>query len=230
MRPNQSTSGNGAISPWFSIHRLSRAVPECERSIMTRSTLGLLLVGFCFLGLRSAIGGVTPLVEKGREQIGVTTSYDPAYRKIAYPAGDVPRQTGVCSDVVVRAFRGLKIDLQKEVHEDMARAFDQYPRKWGLKQPDTNIDHRRVHNLMTYFKRKGWSLPLSTQSADFHAGDVVSWDLGGGITHIGIVSDRRSAAGTPLVVHNIGGGVQEEDILFAYKIIGHYRSRFRIDH
>ena len=163
------------------------------------------------------------LVERAREQIGVTTSYDPAYRKLAYPGGDVSKETGVCSDVVVRAFRGLNIDLQKEVHEDMTAAFDQYPRKWGLTRPDPNIDHRRVPNLMTYFKRKGWSVSQSTTASDFRAGDVVAWDLGGGVTHIGVVSDRKSTKGTPLVIHNIGQGVQEEDILFRYEFIGHYR-------
>jgi len=103
------------------------------------------------LCLHSVVVQATPLAEKARAQIGVTTGYDPAYRQIAYPGGDVPMQTGVCSDVVVRAFRGLGIDLQKEVHEDMAKAFDHYPHKWGLKHPDANIDHRRVPNLMTYF-------------------------------------------------------------------------------
>ena len=197
--------------------------------IMSISTRRILLAGIALLTLHCAIGGAAPLVEKGREQIGVTTGYDPAYRKIGYPAGDVPMQTGVCSDVVVRAFRGLKIDLQKEVHDDMVKAFDQYPRKWGLKRPDANIDHRRVPNLMTYFERKGWSVALSKQAADFHADDVVAWDLGGGVTHIGIVSDRRSAAGTPLVVHNIGQGVHEEDLLFACKIIGNYRPQFSLE-
>ena len=145
------------------------------------------------------------LADKARVQIGKTTSYDPTYRQLAYPGGDVPLATGVCSDVVVRAFRGFNLDLQKEVHEDMEKAFDQYPHKWGLKHPDPNIDHRRVPNLMTYFQRKGWSVPISKQAADFHAGDVVAWNLGGNVTHIGIVSDRHSTAGMPLVIHNIGG-------------------------
>jgi uncharacterized protein YijF (DUF1287 family) len=167
-----------------------------------------------------------PLVDKARDQIGLTTSYDPAYRKLPYPGGDVPKQTGVCSDVVVRAFRGLNIDLQKAVHEDMAAAFDQYPRKWGLSRPDPNIDHRRVPNLMTYFKRKGWSVSQDKTASSFRPGDVVAWDLGGGVTHIGIVSDRCSTDAIPLVIHNIGKGVQEEDILFRHEIIGHYRPRF----
>ncbi len=179
---------------------------------------------FLWISLTAGLAGV-PLVDKAREQIGVTTSYDPAYRKLSYPGGDVPKDTGVCSDVVVRAFRGVKIDLQKAIHEDMTRAFDQYPRKWGLKRPDRNIDHRRVPNLMTYFNRQGWSVAGSKVAKDFRVGDVVAWDLGGGVTHIGIVSDRRSREGRPLIIHNIGRGTQEENILFQYDIIGHYRPR-----
>jgi uncharacterized protein YijF (DUF1287 family) len=190
---------------------------------ITKSIGSILLAAFCLLNARSALGDSALLAEKARAQIGVTTGYDPAYRKIDYPGGDVPMQSGVCSDVVVRAFRALRIDLQKEVHEDMAQAFDQYPRKWGLQHPDANIDHRRVLNLMKYFERKGWSAASSKRAADFQSGDVVAWNLGSGVTHIGIVSDRRLAAGIPLVIHNIGSGTQEEDILFAYKIIGHYR-------
>jgi hypothetical protein len=192
----------------------------------SRILSGILFVVLCHLGA----GHAAPLVDKARQQIGVTTSYDPAYKKLAYPAGDVPQETGVCSDVVVRAFRGLKIDLQKEVHEDMERAFDQYPRKWGLKRPDSNIDHRRVPNLMTCFQRKGWSVEASKKASDFIPGDVVAWDLGGGVTHVGIVSDRRSTAGDPLVIHNIGRGAQEEDILFTYTIIGHYRPKLGSEH
>ncbi len=158
-----------------------------------------------------------------KRQIGVTVSYDPAYRELTYPGGDVPMHTGVCSDVIVRALREQGIDLQKEVHEDMKRDFAAYPQKWGLKKPDSNIDHRRVPNLMTYFRRKGYSQSRSEKPSDFDPGDIIAWDLGGGVTHIGIVSDRRSAKGVPLVVHNIGRGTQEEDILFGFRIIGHFR-------
>lgn len=168
----------------------------------------------------------TPLVQKARDQIGVTTGYDPSYRKLAYPGGDVPQETGVCSDVVVRAFRGLNVDLQKEVHEDMKVAFSEYPRNWGLSRPDRNIDHRRVPNLMTYFKRRGWSFLVKREAALFRPGDVIAWKLNGGQHHIGIVSDRRSARGTPLIIHNIGNGVQEEDILLSYTILGQYRPKF----
>lgn len=183
----------------------------------------LLRAILCVLVFHLGTGSAATLVEKAREQIGVTTSYDPAYRKLDYPGGDVPKETGVCSDVVVRAFRGMKVDLQKEIHEDMARAFDQYPRNWGLKRPDRNIDHRRVPNLMAFFKRKGWSVSASKKAGDFKAGDVVAWDLGGGVTHIGIVSDRRAPGGGLLVIHNIGSGAKEEDFLLRYKVIGHYR-------
>jgi uncharacterized protein len=181
---------------------------------------------FCTAWFPVSAAQPVPLVESARRQIGVVTSYDPAYRKLAYPGGDVATNTGVCSDVVVRAFRGLKIDLQKEVHEDMVKAFSEYPKKWGLKQPDANIDHRRVLNLMTWFKRKGWEMSASAKAGYFAAGDVVAWDLGGGVTHIGIVSDRKSTSAIPLIIHNIGGGTREEDILLSYAIIGHYRPRF----
>jgi uncharacterized protein YijF (DUF1287 family) len=163
------------------------------------------------------------LVASARLQIGQTLSYDPAYRKLSYPGGDVPVNTGVCSDVVVRAMRAQSVDLQKLVHEDMAQDFNAYPKKWGLKKPDANIDHRRVWNLMTYFQRRGYAQPVTNRAESFLAGDIVAWDLGGGVTHIGIVSDRRSLKDTPLVIHNIGRGTQEEDILLRYKVIGHYR-------
>ena len=170
-------------------------------------------------------GAIKPelLVTAARSQIGSTVSYDPTYRKLAYPNGDVSATTGVCSDVVVRALRKQNIDLQKELHEDMTAHFEDYPRKWGLKKPDANIDHRRVPNLMTWFKRKGYSTTISKNAADFAPGDIVTWDLSGGLTHIGIVSDKKAATGTPLILHNIGAGTREEDILFAYRIIGHYR-------
>ena len=163
------------------------------------------------------------LVAAARSQIGVTVSYDPSYRRLTYPGGDVPKVTGVCADVIVRAYRVQGIDLQKEIHEDMLKDFAAYPRKWGLSKPDENIDHRRVPNLMTYFQRKGYAQPIDRKAEHYAAGDIVAWDLGGGITHIGIISDRCSRNGAPLVIHNIGGGVQEENILFEFQIIGHYR-------
>ena len=162
-------------------------------------------------------------VAAARRQIGVTVGYDPEYRTIGYPGGDVPISTGVCTDVVTRALRDQGFDLQKEVHEDVAAHFSAYPHQWGLHSPDTNIDHRRVPNLMTFFKRRGWERPITTDAADYLPGDVVTWTLGGGTTHIGLVSDAKTATGQPLVIHNIGNGTREEDVLFAFKIIGHYR-------
>jgi len=163
------------------------------------------------------------LVATARQQVGVTISYDPVYRVLSYPGGDVPMETGVCSDVVIRALRGLTIDLQKEVHEDMAVHFSAYPHEWGLSKPDKNIDHRRVPNLKAFFKRRGCELSVSKQPDDYHAGDVVTWNVCGSLPHIGIVSDRKTESGVPLVIHNIGRGTQEEDILFQYPVTGHYR-------
>ncbi|MHA6493379.1 DUF1287 domain-containing protein [Pseudomonas borbori] len=163
------------------------------------------------------------LVTAAREQVGVTLSYDPTYRRLSYPNGDVPLNTGVCTDVVIRALRKQELDLQQAVHQDMRANFHLYPKSWGLSRPDANIDHRRVPNLMTWFKRQGWALPVSDNAADYHAGDIVTWDLGRGLTHIGIVSDRRVGSGVRLVLHNIGRGTQEEDILFSFRITGHYR-------
>lgn len=152
--------------------------------------------------------------------------YDPTYFKISYPNGDVPAGKGVCTDVVIRAYRKLGIDLQKEVHLDMKNNFSVYPKNWGLKQPDKNIDHRRVPNLMTFFTRQGAKLKITQVAADYKPGDVVCWDLGGGITHIGIVSRKKSTDGKRnLIIHNIGGGQVQEDCLFNYKVIGHYRYR-----
>lgn len=157
-------------------------------------------------------------------QAGVTTGYDPSYVSLAYPGGDVPKETGVCSDVIVRAFRGVGIDLQKEIHEDMRRAFADYPKKWGLTRPDSNIDHRRVPNLMTYFTRKQKMISISNNADDYLPGDLVTWDLGGGIDHIGIVTDMMSSDGTRcLIAHNIGAGARVQDVLFNWKITGHYR-------
>lgn len=151
-------------------------------------------------------------------------SYDPAYFQISYPNGDVPSGKGVCTDVVIRAYRKLGIDLQKEVHEDMKAHFAVYPRIWGRSQPDKNIDHRRVPNLMTFFSRHGVVKPITTIGSDYLPGDIVCWNLGGSITHIGIVSKKKSADGQRnLIIHNIGRGQVLEDCLFDFKIIGHYR-------
>jgi len=152
--------------------------------------------------------------------------YDSSYRRIPYPGGDVPAGIGVCSDVVIRAYRALGVDLQKRVHDDMARAFAAYPRLWGLSQPDPNIDHRRVPNLATYLARHGAARPVSDRPEAYQTGDLVVWMLAGNRPHIGIVSSRRSADGRrPLVVHNAGLGPRLEDALFAFPITGHVRYR-----
>ena len=165
----------------------------------------------------------TALVAAARAQIGVTVLYDPAYTKIDYPLGDVPLSRGVCTDVVVRAYRKQGVDLQALVHRDMQAAWEQYPKIWGLKAPDPHIDHRRVPNLAVFFRRHGHSLPVTRNAAAYRAGDIVTWKLPSGVPHIGIVSDARNAQGVPLVIHNIGHGTQQEDQLFGYTITGHYR-------
>lgn len=150
--------------------------------------------------------------------------YDPSYYSIPYPNGDVPAGKGVCTDVVIRAYRKMGIDLQKLVHEDMKANFNLYPKNWGLKSTDKNIDHRRVPNLMVFFSRKGTSLSLSKNPEDYQPGDIVCWNLGGGITHIGIVANHKSRDGKRWqIIHNIGGGQVMEDVLFNYTLIGHYR-------
>lgn len=153
-------------------------------------------------------------------------TYDPSYFSIPYPNGDVPANKGVCTDVVIRAYRKMNIDLQKKVHEDMKANFSKYPslKKWGLKKTDTNIDHRRVYNLETFFTRNGIVKPITTNPEDYQPGDIVSWTLDNGLAHIGIVVNRKSKDGKRLlIVHNIGGGQVMEDQLFAWKIVGHYQ-------
>lgn len=161
------------------------------------------------------------LARAAEAQVGVTVVYDPSYVRLDYPGGDVPPDRGVCADVVIRAFRGIGIDLQARLHEDISGHFAAYPGLWGLRRPDPNIDHRRVPNLMTYFRRQGKELPASVA---YQAGDVVAWRLPNGLHHIGVVSRRRAPGGTHnLVVHNIGQGARTEDVLYAFTIIGHYR-------
>ncbi len=163
------------------------------------------------------------LATDAKKQIGVTVNYDPAYRKMDFPRGDVPIDTGVCSDVVVRAYRLQNIDLQQLVNHDMKANWSAYPKTWGLKSTDKNIDHRRVPNLEVFFERHGKSLSL-TDKDSFQAGDIVTWRLpNGNLPHIGIVSDKMAADGTPLIIHNIGQGTTEENILFTYPIHKHFR-------
>lgn len=167
-------------------------------------------------------------VRTARAQTGKPGIYDGSYARIAYPMGDVPADRGVCTDVVVRAYRAIGIDLQVLVHEDMQADFRAYPQIWGLGKPDPNIDHRRVPNLQRFFERVDARVRVTPFASDYLPGDLVTWMLPGNLPHIGIVSDRRSAAsGRPLVIHNIGAGPAEEDMLFNYPVTGHYRFRVR---
>ena len=166
------------------------------------------------------------LVKAAIERTKHEVRYDGSYFVISYPDGDVPNDRGVCTDVVIRAYRALGVDLQQLVHEDMQHHFDAYPSKriWGLTEPDPNIDHRRVPNLQLFFKRNGIELRPSEDPSDYKPGDIVTWMLPGNLPHIGIVTDRKAdGSGTPLVVHNIGEGPKLEDVLFYFKITGHYR-------
>lgn len=164
------------------------------------------------------------LVEAAREQTKQRVVYDGAYVSIAYPMGDVPADRGVCTDVIIRAYRQQGIDLQQLVHEDMKQRFSVYPNHWGLTRPDPNIDHRRVPNLQTFFKLHGSEVMISENAADYKPGDIVTWMLPGNLPHIGLVSDKYSQDNArPLIIHNIGAGPKEEDSLFDYRITGHYR-------
>ncbi len=163
------------------------------------------------------------LVEAVRAQVGVTTGYDAGYRRLPYPNGDLPADRGVCTDVLVRAYRRLGLDLQVLVHEDMLAAWSAYPKLWRASRPDTSIDHRRVPNLAKFFERHGEVLPIPPGGAGWGPGDIVVWRLPSGVPHIGIVSDRLAPGGWPLVIHNIGRGAREEDVLFAYAVTGRYR-------
>ena len=166
------------------------------------------------------------LVAAAIERTHHSVRYVSDYVRIPYPNGDVPPGTGVCTDEIIRSYRAVGVDLQKEVHEDMVQDFSAYPnqRRWGLDHPDSNIDHRRVPNLMVFFQRRGQSLPITNRAADYAPGDLVTWDLGGGVPHIGIVVDQKARwMDRYKVVHNIGAGPQMEDVLFNWKITGHYR-------
>jgi uncharacterized protein len=193
-----------------------------------KADLGLTPSAIQAARVQSPANGFNPqqLVSDARSQIGVTVRYDPEYTAIPYPNGDVALFKGVCTDVVIRAMRAQAVDLQELVHRDMRKNFAQYPTRWGLSQADANIDHRRVLNLEVFMKRRGLALPVSTQASDYQAGDWVTWRVGEkNLPHIGVVSNRKNNQGTPLIIHNIGAGTQEEDVLFAYKLAGHYRWR-----
>lgn len=189
------------------------------------------LAGLVWLGASIAFSSASPakphtlkIVEAARAQIGETTSYDPSYRALNYPGGDVPMASGVCTDVIIRALRkAMDIDLQKEVHEDMKSNFSRYPRIWGLTRTDRNIDHRRVPNLQTFFTRQGWKRPIPEKPVDYQPGDLVTCTVPPHLPHIMIISDRRAPGGHPLVIHNIGQGAREEDRLTEFPITGCYR-------
>ena len=193
-----------------------------SKSKTLKYTLILLLV-MAFSGRAEADFAIR-FVEAARSQIGQTTFYDPRYQVLDYPNGDPPADRGVCTDVVIRALRdALNMDLQALVHEDMKANFSKYPRNWGLHSPDKNIDHRRVPNLQTFFRRRGWSLPISDEPENYKPGDMVTCLVPPHLPHIMIVSDKKNIAGIPYVIHNIGAGVQEEDRLFEFQLTGHYR-------
>ena len=193
------------------------------------SRRALLGAGLCFgafglPGTALAATNAQRLVAAARRQVGVTLSYDPAYSILRFPNGDVDRAKGVCTDVVIRAFRdALGLDLQALVNADMRANFGAYPKNWKLGRPDRNIDHRRVPNLATYWRRQGAALPVTDDPANWRPGDIFTQMVGGRMPHTGIVTDRKDTTGVPLVLHNIGGGTREEDALFDHKLTGHFR-------
>lgn len=194
-----------------------------KRIQLTFSCLALLLISLCIsVSAQTKFGLV--LADSTLTLIEQKVTYDPSYFSIDYPNGDIPANKGVCTDVVIRVYRKVGIDLQKNVHEDMKANFEKYPKIWGLTNPDKNIDHRRVPNLMVYFSRFGTVLPKGKNADDYKPGEIVCWNLGGGITHIGLVVNKKSTDKKRyLIVHNIGSGQVVEDCLFKFDIIGHYR-------
>lgn len=190
---------------------------------LAKKILWLLPLAFCAQAC-FADAFAKKLVEAAREQTKQQVVYDGSYVSITYPMGDVPADRGVCTDVIIRAYRQQGIDLQQLVHEDMKQRFSTYPNHWGLTRPDPNIDHRRVPNLQTFFKSHGSEVTISENAADYKPGDIVTWMLPGNLPHIGLVSDKYSQDNArPLIIHNIGAGPKEEDALFDYRITGHYR-------
>ncbi|MGF7149237.1 hypothetical protein FHS96_002879 [Sphingomonas zeicaulis] len=191
-----------------------------RRAVLTGLAASLTVPALAQPQRRSA----TALIASARRQVGVTLSYDPAYSVLAFPNGDVPRGKGVCTDVLIRAYRdAFGIDLQALVNTDMKAAFSAYPNTWGLRRPDRNIDHRRVPNLQTFMARKGGKLPVPTDGGGWRPGDIFTSLVGGRLPHIGIVSDRRAPSGRWSIIHNIGAGAREEDALLAHPLTGRYR-------
>jgi uncharacterized protein len=185
---------------------------------------GLLLLSFCLIEPIARAESFTNLIAAARARTTRHEIYDGSYRVLSYPMGDVPNDRGVCTDLIIRAYRALGVDLQVLVHEDMQRNFAEYPQVWGLRNPDRNIDHRRVPNLQKFFERAGAKLRVSSAASDYKPGDLVTWMLPGNLPHIGIISDQQvPGSNRPKVIHNIGAGPVEDDILFLYSITGHYR-------
>jgi len=210
-----------------SVQLLTRTkAPNSCRFVLSMNRAHAILIASILPLCAQAASFEQDLVDAAMERTHHTVRYDGTYVRIDYPGGDVPADTGVCTDLVIRSYRALGTDLQRLVHEDMALHFGAYPSKriWGLTRTDRNIDHRRVPNLQVFFKRKGEVLPVSSDPADYAPGDLVTWMLPGNLPHIGIVTDRKSGT-TPLVVHNIGAGPKLEEMLFDYPITGHYRYR-----
>lgn len=207
---------------------VAAATRKPQHSTVLRATLGDALPATASAPLHQRLPAspwAAALIAAAEAQIGVTTLYDGSYRRLDYPGGDVPRDRGVCTDVIIRALRDAHgFDLQQAVHRDMKRAFAAYPAIWGLKRPDSNIDHRRVPNLRRFFSRIGADLPAPTADTAFQPGDLITWTLGPGLPHIGIVSDRL-VPGTdrPMILHNVGAGTRLDDVLLAYPMTGHYR-------
>jgi uncharacterized protein YijF (DUF1287 family) len=194
------------------------------RAMASRALALVLAVAAARLACVASAVEPAPLAAAARTQIGETVHYDGAYVRLDYPGGDVPRERGVCTDVVIRALRdAADIDLQQLVHEDMKAAFASYPVIWGLSRPDRNIDHRRVPNLRRYFERSGYAVPITAKAADYQPGDLVTCTVPPHLPHIMIVSDSKARTGTPLVIHNIGAGAKEENRLFVFPLTGHYR-------
>jgi uncharacterized protein len=197
-----------------------------NRRMVKSFVIGLFLTFAAMPVFSAQSDGLRPshLIDAARAQVGVTVTYDPAYVALDFPGGDVAQDRGVCTDVVIRALRaGWGIDLQLAVNRDMKADFAAYPKTWGLTHTDPNIDHRRVANLSTLLTRIGAAMPLSDDPTPYLPGDIVTWTLPGNLAHIGIVSDHLTVAGTPLILHNIGAGAKEEDILFSYPMTGHFR-------
>jgi len=185
----------------------------------------LVLVCLLFLAVPAQADSASEVVEAARDRTFKAVAYNPAYVSLKYPGGDVPSYMGVCTDVIIRTYRkALNYDFQKAVHEDMKANFSVYPKIWGHSRADKNIDHRRVPNLETFLTRQGADLEITQNAKDYQPGDIVSWRFfRGGTAHIGIVTNRKSRDGTPLIVHNIGAGPEEDNILFKYEIVGHFR-------